>query len=260
MSSDSRDSDPGRSMHQPVADGRLPPPVRRGLLCVVGLVCATVLFVVAFPPIGTRHGVPRWILVKNNVKQVGLAFQLYHRAYNQLPAAVMTDLDGRELNGWRSAVLPFIEEQERWEGWKTAEPWNSDSNTRLHQPVPLVFTSQLDDEPMPTGTHCMTVRDPRGMFPGAQAIRFDEVTDGLMNTLMAVYVHERSVDWASPNDITLQELQAAVANYSSGNPIFFLMGDGAVYTIGTRLGPEQIEAMVTRAGGEDLGKFPGLGK
>jgi hypothetical protein len=86
--------------------------------------------------------------------------------------------------------------------------------------------------------------------------KLGDVTDRLGQTIMAVYVQNRVVQWASPNEITLPELQQEVANVSIQNPIFFLMGDGSVRPIVLPMAPEDVEAIVTRDEGDGPVSIP----
>jgi hypothetical protein len=85
---------------------------------------------------------------------------------------------------------------------------------------------------------------------GEPSVTFDTCSDGLSNTILAVYLPSRTTTWAAPEDLTLQELQAEFANLSPPQAILVLLGDGSVRAFHSPLDPTTIEAMVTRDGGE----------
>ncbi len=215
------------------------------MLCVIGVLIALLLPAVQ----GARYAA-RTMSVSNNLKQIGIALHNYHSAHNQLPPAVVTNRAGDPTHSWRVTLLPFMEEQTRLDAWAVEEPWDSDSNSGLLDPLPLAYRSLLDENPSGTVTHVMSVRHPQAMIQANTAGSFQDVVDGLSNTIFAVYVQNRAVDWAAPQDISLPELQAEVAGASFSNPVLLLMGDGSVIQITKPLSAEQVQALVTRDGQE----------
>jgi hypothetical protein len=99
-------------------------------------------------------------------------------------------------------------------------------------------------------THVFAVRHPQGMLSGEAGLTFADVTDGLANTVLAVYLPGRTTSWSAPEDITLAELQAEFAKASPDKPVSVLFGDGSVRRFAEPLDPLTVEAIVTRDGGE----------
>jgi len=205
------------------------------VLLGVAVVCGGILVALMLPAVQAARNAARMAMVENNGRNIGFAMQMYEQANGQLPAAVITDSDGIELSGWRFAILPFIEGQ---------------NNATLHSRMPTTYGSPFDEDLESTTTHFFTIRHPNGMMPGEMAVRLNDVTDGLSQTLMAVYVQEKSAEWASAQDISLPELQNAVSKATLKSPVFFVLGDASTYRVTAPIPPEQVEALVTRAGGE----------
>jgi hypothetical protein len=192
----------------------------------------------------------------NHLKWLGLAFQNYHAAYQQLPLPAGTSASGKPLWSWRVALLPFMEEQATWERWQQDDAWNSRANSPLLVPMPAAYRSPADAGPNTDQTHIFAVRHPRSMMSGESTLAFEDVSDGLPETILAVWLPHRTTSWAAPEDITVSELQTEFAKLSSPDTILLLMGDGAVQRIKRPLDDKTIEAMVTRDAGDEVGVLP----
>ena len=221
-----------------------------GVLLLVGLVCGGVLLALLLPAVSAARNAAQTMQASNNLKQVGLAFHNYHSAYKQLPAAAATDALGNPLWSWRVTLLPFVEEQTTWSQWRQDQAWNSGANSHLMVPLPRVYASPKEANPASDQTHIFAVRDPQSMMSGAQGLSFADIKDGLSNTILAVYLPNRTTTWAAPEDITLAELQMELANVTPQDPVQILFGDGAVRRIDSPQGRETVEALVTRDAGD----------
>jgi hypothetical protein len=185
------------------------------------------------------------------MKQIGIAVHNYHSTYQQLPPAFATNSQGTPIRSWRVTLMPYLEDQPRWQQWNQDESWNSAANSQFHAPPPFVYLSPFDDDNAPGAeTHVFAVRHPDGLMSGDPQVRFRDATDGLANTLLAVYLPGRTTHWAAPEDITLQQLQAELGNASQRESVILLFGDGTVRRITSPVDPGTVEAMVTRSGGE----------
>lgn len=220
------------------------------VLLVIGLFCAGILAALLLPAVSAARDAARNTQVMNQMKSIGVAVHNYDGAYNQLPPPFATDSSGTPIHSWRVTLLPFIEEQARWEQWNQNEPWDSATNTQLQHPMPSEYQSLFDSDPSSVETHVFTVRDPNSMMPGDKNMKFNDATDGMHNTILAVYLPQRTVNWASPSDVTLQELQSAIANATPRQSVVLLMADGSVRRVASPIDPLQVEAMVTRSGNE----------
>lgn len=226
-----------------------------GGFLLMSLVCGGVLLALLLPAVQAARNAAQTMQTSNNLKQVGLAIHNYHSAYRQLPAAAATDLADQPLWSWRVALLPFAEEQARWSGWQQDQAWNSGANSPLLVPAPPVYSSPLDPDPNTDLTHVFAVRHPQGIMSGEPDLRFRDVTDGLSNTILAVYLPDRTAPWAAPDDISLSELQSEFANVTKQRPILVLFADGAVRIMSSPLDAATVEAMVTRDGDESINSF-----
>jgi hypothetical protein len=216
----------------------------------MALVCGGVLVALLLPAVSAARSAAQSMQTSNNLKQVGLAVHNYHSAYRQLPAAAATDASGNEIWSWRVALLPFLEEQSTWEQWQKDQGWSSGVNASLCVPLPAAYASAKEPNPITDQTHFFAVRHPQGMMSGEAGLSFQDVSDGLSNTILAVYLPGRTTSWAAPEDITLAELQIELTKVIPGDPIQILFGDGSVRRIDRPLDAATVEALVTRNAGD----------
>ena len=227
-----------------------------GGLLIAALFCGGVLVALLLPALTSAPRASQVMQASNHLKQVGLAFHNYHAAYQQLPLPAVTNASGEPLWSWRVALLPFVEEQPTWERWQQDDAWNSGVNSPLLLPIPVVYRSPAEADPNTDQTHIFAVRHPRGVMSGESTLAFKDVTDGLSDTILAVWLPHRTTTWAAPEDITLPEIQAEFGKLSPPDAILLLMGDGAVRRITQPLDDKTIEAMVTRDAGDVVGVLP----
>src|SRR6478735_7398561 len=74
----------------------------------------------------------------NNLKQIALAWHNYEAANGCLPNDV-TDGKGKPILSWRVLILPYIEEEGLYKGFKLDEPWDSENNKKLIDAMPKLF-------------------------------------------------------------------------------------------------------------------------
>ena len=195
-----------------------------GGLLIAALLCGGVLIALLLPAVTTARRAAQVMQASNHLKQVGLAFHNYHSAYRQLPQPAGTSASGEPLWSWRVALLPFLEEQATWERWQQDDAWNSGVNSPLLVPIPAAYRSPDEADPSTDQTHLFAVRHPSSMMSGDSTLAFQDVTDGLSGTILAVWLPHRTTTWAAPEDITLPELQAEFAKLSPPDAILVLMG------------------------------------
>ncbi|TWU41750.1 DUF1559 family PulG-like putative transporter [Novipirellula artificiosorum] len=236
---------------QPQSSGNVVLWVVLGVIGVMMLMCGGVVVALLLPAINAgRHAAQR-MSRSNNAKQVALGIHNYHAAYKQLPFTVNANSDGEETIGWRIALSPFVEGQAQWEAIDSNESWASSTNMAVFQNPPLSFQS-------PSGeigeTGIFAIVSDESMFPPTPytIVRFRDVTDGLANTVMMVELPNRTTVWSSTENMTPDEAFAAIASMEDAQSAHLIMADGAVRAVTNSLERELFDALVTRAGGDDV--------
>lgn len=222
-----------------------------GVLFVVMLVCGGVLVALLLPAVGGARQAARQMQSQNNLKQIGLALHNYHSVHSTLPPAYTTDENGNPLLSWRVLILPYIEEGQLFDSFDPDQPWDGPANQALAQAMPNVYRSPTYGQASTDQTHYTAIRSPQSVFPGPDAIEFDNVTDGLANTIAVAELPNRSVTWTRPDDSDPSHLYAAF-QAADADHVTVLFTDGAVARLASSTSQADVEAMITRDGGESV--------
>jgi prepilin-type processing-associated H-X9-DG protein len=190
----------------------------------------------------------------NNLKQIGLAMHNYHSTHNTFPAAYSASPDGKPLLSWRVHILPYLEQKALYDEFHLDEPWDSPHNKALISRMPRTYACPSGSRAVAREgkTSYLTPRGPATIFPGAQAIRIKEITDGTSNTILVVdasdsaaVIWTRPDDWEVPPDFKTRGL---FGHHPSGTN--FTFADGSVRFLKETIAPRLVQALVTRNGGE----------
>ena len=218
-----------------------------------------------------------------NIRQIGQAIHSYAECKGKLPPAWNTDANGVPLHSWRVLILPYLGYNDLYGQIRLNEPWDSHWNRQFHHKVPLCYRCPVchhqrlvssealtqDDEKKnylpdrnsekstdikdtslnpPLNCDYSVIVDPNSMFPGELLCSFQDVSDGLSNTVMLVE-RRTPVCWMDPtqelsltealDSVTFQKSHDVSDTVPSRNPSFpshrtgtnVLFGDGRVQFI-----------------------------
>ncbi len=192
----------------------------------------------------------------NHLKQIGLAMHNYHQAHNSFPAAYIAAKDGKPLLSWRVLILPYIEQKTLFDQFHLDEAWDSPHNKTLIARMPETYACPDGKKSLAVEgkTTYLTPRGPATLFPGAEAIKIQEVTDGTSNTIMVVDANDDSaVIWTKPDDWEVAPIfqdKGLFGHHPNGTNLLF--ADGAVRFLKQTIATKVLQAMTTRNGGEVL--------
>jgi len=209
----------------------------------------------------------------NNMKQLSVALYNYHKAYGSFPPAVMDGKDGRPMHSWRTLILPYVGEPSIYQHYKFDEPWDGPRNQNLApqtvNPYVYPYRCRSTDWKNPTQTNYFAVVGPHTAWPEGRGSRLDEFKDGLPNTILLVEMADMDVHWMEPRDVTLDdalgppdgETRVPQSRHHSEGAYFtrsmavagnILFADGSVRTVHKRLSRDDLAALVTIDGGENV--------
>ena len=190
----------------------------------------------------------------NNLKQIGLAMHNYHRAHGTFPPAYSKSPDGKPLLSWRVHILPYLEQKALYDEFHKDEPWDSEHNKTLISRMPAVYTCPSGSRtPAKEGkTTYLTPRGPATIFPGAEAVKIQDITDGTSNTILVVDASDAAaVTWTKPDDWDIAvelKAQGLFGHHPKGTNFGF--ADGSVRFLKETITPKVLHDLTTRNGGE----------
>ncbi|MDB4766242.1 DUF1559 domain-containing protein [bacterium] len=184
------------------------------LLVVVAII--GILISMLLPAVQTVREAARRVTCANNIRQLGLSMHNYQSAQQHLPYGWAED-----GFTWGIEILPFIEQQNLYDTIVPGASWTRGVNevaagqvvsisrcptsplddhydhNRVKDRVPTEYRASIgsnvrgDSGPNLSGS--LSTRDgkPNGVFWGCSKIKFDDVTDGLSNT---VFIAESRTD------------------------------------------------------------------
>ena len=203
---------------------------------------------------------------QGHLKQIVVALHSYHDEYGCFPPAVVRDASGRPMHSWRVLLLPYLEQPALYARYRFDEPWDGPNNRKLHTADMQYYSCPehgRDSKPS-TDTSYVVIVGPRTAFPEDRCVSLSDISDDKGNTLLVVEVANSGIHWMEPRDLHVTQMARQI-NPPRGQGISsshgprptgganVVMVDGTVKFLDAKsLTPDQIEAMLTIAGGEKV--------
>ncbi|MBU4272786.1 MAG: DUF1559 domain-containing protein [Planctomycetes bacterium] len=197
-----------------------------------------------------------------HLKQITLAMHNYHQAYKCLPPAYIADADGKPMHSWRVLLLPYLSSYDVYKRYRFDEPWDSPNNlavAAVAKEAALLFHCPSQPEVDYPITNYVMVVGPHTISDGPHSRKFEEIIDGISNTIMVVEVADSGIRWTEPRDLQFDEIdfgingekRPGIGSYHR-QKIHVAMCDSAVITLADSTPPEVVKALTTIDGGEDV--------
>ncbi|HWB08087.1 MAG TPA: DUF1559 domain-containing protein [Pirellulales bacterium] len=231
------------------------------LVCVVVgmLVCGGILVALLLPAVQAAREAARRSQCNNNLKQIGLAMQIYNDTYGTFPPAYIADTNGKPMHSWRVLILPFMEQESLYDRYNFNEPWDGPNNSQLAAMIPPSYRCPSDPAGFgSTNTSYAAITGIGTMFDGETAATMRSVTDGTSNTIIVVET-TAGMNWMEPRDLDIDQMtlqiNASPAEISSHHPIgaIAVFADGHTSFLQQSVTAQVLRALITKAGGEPVG-------
>ncbi|MEX0977952.1 MAG: DUF1559 domain-containing protein [Pirellulales bacterium] len=198
----------------------------------------------------------------SNLKQLGIALQIYHDQQKTFPPAYIADSEGKPMHSWRALLLPYFEDPDLAilaKQYRFDEPWNGPNNRKLVAKAPAVFRcpSATDGE---GETSYVAVVGDQTAWPGTNGIAWRNIGDGTSKTIAVVETVRSGINWLEPRDIALHQSERGInsadnrpsisSDHSGGANILF--ADGAVHFLNDDVPPATLRRLLTANGGETV--------
>ncbi len=250
-------------------------------LLVVVAVCGVLLAIVV-PTIRAARESARRMQCSNNLKSLALAMQNYHDVWKTFPPAFIPNANGKPMHSWRMLILPYVEQTLLYDVYDMNEPWDGPKNGPLANGKPVTITNKdgttiiitpdmshvfrCPSAPASQGKWCtnyVMVVGPGTISSGSQAVKYGDMADGTVNTIMIVEIANSDILWTEPRDLQLDEMSFQINDStkpSISSPhvggAFVADAFGSVTFLDDATTQARLKAMLTIAGGEKVDEGP----
>jgi hypothetical protein len=231
-------------------------------ILIAVLVPVALLVLLLFPAVNSVRGPTRPGRCITNLSQISNAMFCYELDHNSFPPAYVADKNGRRMHSWRVLLLPYLDCKDLYKEYHFDEPWDGPHNRALADRMPEVYC--CPDAPSTSVTSYAVVVGPNTVFPGAKAVRMNEITDGLSNTILVVESAKAGINWLEPRDLNEDRMRFKI----NGDPnteigSFHLHGanivfcDGASVFFQDSINAEALKDLIERNDGHrvDMGQL-----
>ncbi|MBN2293011.1 MAG: DUF1559 domain-containing protein [Pirellulales bacterium] len=223
------------------------------------------------PAISAAREAAKRMQCMGKLKQIGLALHLYHDAHGCFPSANVADKDGRPMHSWRTLIPQFMEGQALYNAYDFSKPWNDPKNSKLtgKSPYNTLCCPSSKNYRTPISNY-VAVTGTGTIWDGDKSISMKDITDGTDNTILLVEVADSDIHWTEARDVTLEEAlgksNGGVTTVPSSNhyieagyftksypiPGNIVMADGSVRCLHKPLSPDDLAALLSIDGGEEI--------
>lgn len=234
----------------------------RLVLVVLGIL---VVLYLLLPRVQTSRDPSPRVACVNHLKQLALSVIQYHEWHKQLPTPSSDSTGTGNFHSWRVSSLPYIEQSQVHAQYRFDAAWDSPFNSSL---VPRGWDLfECPSHAQGTEVQYFAVVGPQTAWGSGKARTFEDVTDGLANTLLLIEAAGRGIAWNEPRDLTFDEAVELLTspihpNGSDGHThrrgYFYkpsqvrnvAMCDGSVQSLPVPLPRDLAVAILTANGGE----------
>jgi prepilin-type processing-associated H-X9-DG protein len=197
-------------------------------------------------------------VVRNHLKELGIAMHNYHDVYKQFPPAAIRDAKGRPLLSWRVALLPFMEENKLYQQFHLDEPWDSPHNKPLIAKMPEALRPRSATLRAAGKTTLLVPIGKQTVFGPPEGVPIREITDGTSNTILIVDADEAdAVAWTKPDDLNVDGVDAKQVVFGTRKDgVSCAFADGHVERLDPQFTADLVHALLTRNGGEAIPRQP----
>lgn len=221
------------------------------------LILGLIILPSILPPVEQSRDAARRSTSKNNLKQIGLAFHLYHNQYDLLPPGSIETAEGQPGHSWLTAMLPYLDQWNLHQQIDFNKAWNDPANQRpFQQSVNIYHNPKIQETVSPEGYALSSYQGNELVLHPNQGTGINEIRDGESNTIFAVEVGEDFKAWGDPANLTNPAQMFAPGKktpYVGGKHVLF--GDGRVQFLSELTDPAVLKALSTPDRGEKVGDF-----
>ena len=235
-----------------------------GIVFFVMVVVVAVLVALLLPAVQQARTAARTVQSKNNLKQIGLAMHNYYDTYNQFPPGGIYTKNNEPYNAWMTSILPYVEQAALYNQIDFNQPWTASKNQPLFKMViPNFLNPNIGPEAslVGGGFGASHYAGNSQVLKNNGSVKFDKMTDGTSNTILAGEVSGGFMAWGDPENRRDPANGFGTAPNQFGGPVTgrggvsMLLADGSVRIISENVNPQTLKALASPAGNEQVGDF-----
>ena len=199
---------------------------------------------------------------KNNLKQLGLALHNYHDSERLagFPPSLTFNEQGKLRHGWMTTLLPYIDQPDLQKQIHFDLPWSAPENQpAFHARILAFLNPAIPQLTNPSGYALSHYSGNTLVLQPGRERPFQEMTDGLSNTILAGEVNSQFEPWGKPGNCRDPRLGINRSPKGFGSPFKggsqFLLADGAVRFISETIDPTILNALATPDAGDTVGDY-----
>jgi prepilin-type processing-associated H-X9-DG protein len=255
--------------------------IRKMMLVVAGAALFFAVMMVLLDSVNRPTGGGLNTKCASNIRNVALAVLGYVNAKGVYPDGTWSnaDLGLADRLSWYAPILPYLDEQERYDSLETDQPWDVGENDVLaHSQIGVLScpgqAAVAAGAPVPAfyvgiaGVGANAPLFPKsdrraGVFGYDREAKLTDIKDGAANTMMIAETGKVSGSWLQGGPATIRGLDPAQQPYIGpgrqfggmhGGGGYIAFADGSVRRVSESVDPVVFEALSTMAGGERLPK------
>ena len=226
-------------------------------LGVLAMCTLPILIALLLPAVQQARVAARRVASQNNLKMMGLAEHNYASMHTTFTPGGSYGVNDTPHHSWQTMLLPLIEQQPLYDQIDQSAPWSDPSQRAVFsQKVPFYLDPNQGAVTDAEGLALTHYTINANLAGPNKAMKFEEITDGLSNTIMLGEVAAAFVPWGDPSNSRDPALGLGKgpgmfgSNYFGGANI--LMTDGRVLFLSENVDPAVLKALSTPNGGETV--------
>ena len=235
-----------------------------GIVFFVMVVVIGVLIALLLPAVQQARTAARSTQSKNNLKQIGLAMHNYYDVYSMFPLGGIYTKNDEPYNAWMTSILPFVEQANLYSQIDFNQPWTAPKNQPVFQSViPAFLNPNIGPEVSKVvgGFGASHYAGNSQVLKNNSSVKFDEMTDGTSNTILAGEVSGGFMAWGDSENRRDPANGFGTAPNQFGGPasgrrgVNMLLADGSVRFISEDVDLQTLKALASPDGNEQVGDF-----
>jgi len=209
---------------------------------------------------------------RDHLRAIGVALQSYDMLHGCLPPPTTPAPGDANGHSWRSALLPFIGQEDLYNSLNLDRPWSSPANSTAARTVVSTYLCPQQYEPSHSPlkfglllrgprlrargkdgyalTHYSAVTGPTGAMRTGEAVRLERLRGDQGPSALVGEVYLRDWPWAAPDDVHWtgpDHPPYSVLGFDSAHDdvLLFLLADGTVRAVPRTIDPDLLKRLLT---------------